>query len=63
MKEVISYTINGVCSKHIEIQVNGSILEDVKVNGSCPDNLLGISKILVGKNVKEVIDTFSGVKC
>lgn len=39
------------------------IIKNVKIIGGCLGNLLGISKILVGMSIKDVIERFDGVKC
>ncbi len=63
MSEKINYVPNGVCARAMQFEVENDIIQNIQIDGGCPGNLLGISKMLVGKNVKEIIDTFSGVKC
>lgn len=58
------YRPSGVCSKNIifTIDENNTIL-DLKVIGGCPGNLLGISALVKGQNIDQVINKFSGIKC
>ena len=53
----------GVCSREMAFEFDGDIINSVNITGGCAGNLLGISKILVGKNYQEIIDVFENVKC
>lgn len=58
------YTPKGTCSQKMIFDINDdNIIENVKIIGGCPGNLLGISKILVGMSIDLVIERFDGVKC
>lgn len=57
------YKPKGVCSQKMTFELEGEIIQNVDIQGGCPGNLLGISKILKGKNYHEVIEAFEGVKC
>ncbi|WP_040212031.1 TIGR03905 family TSCPD domain-containing protein [Clostridium polynesiense] len=57
------YKTKGVCSTQIEINVNGDTIENVKFVAGCPGNLLGISSIVKGMKVDEVINKFKGIRC
>ena len=61
--EVIEYTPVGVCSKKIIINIDNDVIENIKIIGGCPGNLLGISKLLQGRNIDEVISDLKGIKC
>ncbi len=52
-----------VCSKEMQFSIKDNVIQDCKIVGGCPGNLLGISKIVVGKNPQEVIESFKGVTC
>lgn len=58
------YSPNGVCSTEMifEIDEDGTIL-DLKVIGGCNGNLKGISSLIKGMKVDEVIEKLSGIKC
>lgn len=59
-----TYKTNGTCSRSIEIEINDDeTIESVKFFGGCNGNLQGISALVKGKKVDEVIDVLSGIKC
>lgn len=61
---IIEYTPKGTCSQKMIFDIDENrIIKNVKIIGGCPGNLLGISKILVGMSIKDVIERFDGVKC
>lgn len=53
----------GVCSQLIEIETEGSIIQDVRFTGGCNGNLQGISALLKGMTVENAIDRLSGIRC
>ncbi|MFI3326175.1 MAG: TIGR03905 family TSCPD domain-containing protein [Clostridia bacterium] len=59
----MEYKTSGVCSRKISYELDGTKIKSVNFEGGCPGNLLGISQIVVGMEVKDVIDRFAGVKC
>ena len=59
-----TYTTNGVCSRSIEIEIDDSnIIKNVTFFGGCHGNLQGISALVKGKSVDEVINTLKDIKC
>ena len=59
-----SYKPSGVCSTLIEYEIDSNnIIKDLKVTNGCNGNLKGISKLCIGRNIDEVIDTLEGIKC
>lgn len=57
------YKTHGVCSKSIEFEVEDNIIKSVKFNGGCPGNSTGISQLVVGMNMDDVISRLESVKC
>ena len=58
------YIPSGVCSTLIEYEINDdNTIKSLKVTNGCNGNLKGISKLVEGRNVDEVIDTLDGIKC
>ncbi|MBQ6456806.1 MAG: TIGR03905 family TSCPD domain-containing protein [Mogibacterium sp.] len=53
----------GVCSMMIEIELDGDVISDVIFTGGCNGNLTGISKLIKGMKVQDVIDKLEGTKC
>lgn len=58
-----TYKTHGTCSRKIEIELDGDIIKEVSFEGGCNGNLKGISSIVKGKTVQEVIDAFEGITC
>ena len=58
------YYPSGVCSRKytIDIDENNNIVS-LEVEGGCNGNLKGISRIVKGMNIDQVIDAFNGVDC
>ena len=50
-----SYTPKGVCSRQINIEVNGDTIESVQFVGGCNGNTQGIASLVKGMKVDEVI--------
>ena len=58
------YYPKGVCSTLIEYEIDDNdIINDLKVTNGCNGNLQGISKLVKGRSVDEVIDSLKGIKC
>ncbi|MBD5264466.1 MAG: TIGR03905 family TSCPD domain-containing protein [Bacteroides sp.] len=58
-----SYQTTGTCSKIIELEIEDGILNDVRFTGGCHGNLQGISALVKGMPVKEVIQRLEGIRC
>ena len=59
----IEFTPQGVCSRKMIIEVENGTVTDVKVVGGCNGNLQGISSLVKGMKVDEVIKRLDGIKC
>lgn len=57
------YTPQGVCSMQMIFQIEGDIIKSLKIIGGCPGNTIGVSKLVVGKTVDEVIEMLKGIPC
>ena len=58
-----TYTPHGVCSRQIELEVEDGVVKNLKVIGGCNGNLQGISKLVEGMKVEEVIKRLKGIDC
>ena len=61
--ETISYTPKGVCSRKIDIEVEDGIVKKVHFTGGCNGNTQGVSKLVEGMKVQDVIDRLEGIDC
>ena len=59
----INYVTHGTCSKMINIEVDDGVIQDVQFIGGCNGNAKGISKLIVGMSVEDVIDKLEGTTC
>ena len=57
------YIPAGVCSRRMEIEIDGDIITDIKVEGGCNGNLKGISALCRGRKKGDVIAALSGLTC
>ena len=57
-----SYKTNGVCSRNILIDVEDGIVKSVRFEGGCNGNTKGISALVVGMKVEEVIKRLEGIR-
>lgn len=58
------YLPHGVCSRRYEFEIDDEqCIVSLKVEGGCQGNLGGISRIIRGMKVDDVIAAFSGVDC
>ena len=63
MKEHISYTTQGTCSRKIEIDLDGDMIEKVEYIGGCHGNTQGVAALLKGMSIDEAISRLDGIKC
>lgn len=60
----LTYKTFGTCSKFIELTVNDdSTIEDVTFIGGCQGNTKGVSRLVKGRKVDEVIQMLKGIDC
>ena len=58
-----TYEPKGVCSRQINLEVEDGIVIKLEVIGGCNGNLQGISKLVKGMKVEEVIKRLKGIDC
>jgi uncharacterized protein (TIGR03905 family) len=57
------YKTSGVCCTEISFEVEDNKVKRVNFKGGCSGNATGISKLVVGMPVEEVISRLEGIKC
>ena len=57
------YTPQGVCSMQMIFEIDNNIIKKLKMVGGCPGNTIGVSRLVVGKSVDEVIQMLKGIPC
>lgn len=57
------YKTKGVCSKAIEYEIVDGVVHNVRFNGGCPGNTVGVAKLVEGMKAEEVIARLEGISC
>lgn len=57
------YRPQGVCSTEIIVNVENNIIKDLQVINGCNGNLKGISSLVKGMTLDEVISRLRGINC
>ena len=57
------YYPKGVCSIKMVFNIDGDIIKKLKIIGGCPGNTVGVSKLVEGKSIDEVINLLKGIPC
>ena len=60
---MFEYAPQGVCSRKINFDIIDGKLHNVRFTGGCPGNLIAISKLVEGKDAKEVAALLAGNQC
>ena len=63
MRDNVVYTTFGTCSKQINLQIEDDVIMDIQFIGGCQGNLMGISQLVIGQNIHDVIKKLKGIKC
>ena len=58
-----TYKTKGTCSTNIELEVEDGVLKEVAFWGGCNGNLQGISRLVKGMPVAEVLARLVGIRC
>lgn len=59
----ISYKTQGVCSRQIELEIEDDIIKSAAFIGGCHGNTQGISKLVEGMKVEDVIKKLKNIRC
>ena len=58
-----SYKPSGVCSREFVFDIDNDIIKSLKIVGGCSGNLQGISSLLIGMNINDIVNKIEGIKC
>ncbi|WP_077534281.1 TIGR03905 family TSCPD domain-containing protein [Massiliimalia massiliensis] len=58
-----TYKPSGVCSRQIDIEVDGDTIKEVRFTGGCAGNTTGIASLVKGQKVDDVISRLEGIHC
>ena len=57
------YKPEGVCSREMIFDIEGDIVKSVKIVGGCAGNTVGISSLVKGMKIKDIIEKLKGIPC
>ena len=57
------FTPQGVCSMKMIFDIENNIINSLKIIGGCPGNTVGISKLVEGMKIKDIIKKLKGIPC
>jgi uncharacterized protein (TIGR03905 family) len=63
MNKKIVYPTKGVCSQAIAIEIEDDVVKSVQFMGGCQGNTQGISMLVRGMKVEDVIARLDGIRC
>ena len=58
-----TYKPSGVCSRQIDIEVDGDTIKEVRFTGGCAGNTTGIASLVKGQKEDDVISRLEGIHC
>lgn len=63
MRETYKYKPTGVCSTEMIFELEDGVIESLEVMNGCNGNLKGISALVRGQKIEDVIDRLEGITC
>lgn len=57
------YKTKGTCAREIQIETDGNIITNVTFVGGCNGNTQGISRLVKGMSIQDVISKTEGINC
>jgi uncharacterized protein (TIGR03905 family) len=61
--EHYSYKPSGVCSRGIDIELDGNRIVKVTFAGGCAGNTQGVAALIAGMDIDDAITRLSGIRC
>lgn len=58
-----TYQTKGVCSRAIEIEIDGDTVKSVRYQGGCSGNTQGVAALVAGMKIEDAINRLSGIRC
>ena len=62
-EEIIQYQTSGTCSKMIGVGIKDDRITRIQFVGGCQGNLTGISHLVQGMHIDDVIQKLEGIDC
>ncbi len=59
----MDYKPSGVCSRLIQVELDGDTIKSVNFVGGCSGNTQGVARLVEGMDVHEAISRLEGIRC
>lgn len=63
MVQVATYKPSNVCAREIKISYENGVILKCEFVGGCQGNTAGVSRLVEGRKIEEVISILDGIKC
>ncbi len=60
---IYEYIPQGVCSMKIILDIENDIVKDAKFIGGCDGNTKGVSSLIKGMKIDDIIERLKGIDC
>jgi len=60
---ITTYATQGTCARFINIETDGDKIKEVNFVGGCSGNASGLSVLLKGMPIEDVISRLKGISC
>lgn len=60
---VLTFKVSGVCSREMIIEHSDGVITSCKIIGGCSGNTQGVSRLVEGMKVEDVVKKLEGIKC
>ena len=57
------YIPRGVCTRTIDIELEGDVIQSVRFQGGCSGNTQGVAALVRGMRAADAIERLSGIRC
>ena len=58
-----SYNTHGTCAIRINYEIENNIIKSVQFVGGCRGNTQGLSSLVIGMHIDDVISRLKGIQC
>lgn len=58
-----TYYPKGVCSRQINIELDGEIIKRVDFVGGCSGNTQGVARLVEGMSISDAVSRLEGIEC
>ena len=61
--KTFTYIPRGVCSRRIELTLDGDTIAEARFTGGCSGNTQGLAALVQGQKIDDVIARVEGIRC